>query len=818
MKNQESRELQMAFDFVTQSNRHMFLTGRAGTGKTTFLHNLQKNCPKRIAIAAPTGVAAINAGGVTLHSLFQLPFGPIIPGTDGKINETLRSIHFRKNKIKLLKSIDLLVIDEISMVRPDVLDAVDGILRRFREKDKLFGGVQLLMIGDLFQLPPVIKDNEWHILNPYYDSVYFFSSLAYRKANPIQIELKKVFRQSDEKFIALLENVRHSGLSESTKSILNGRYVSNLHPDQLEGYIILCTHNAQADRINKEKLASTDGKSKRFAAHIEGIFPEYSYPTFLDLELKIGAQVMFIKNDDSFERKFYNGKIGKVSHFDSTKIEVLCDGDDEPISVQQMEWKNIKYSLNESSKEIEEEELGTFVQFPLKLAWAITIHKSQGLTFDKVVVDAGAAFAHGQVYVALSRCRTLEGLLLSSEISNRSVKVDQTIQSFTHSINEYEATDEDLHDSKREFQTDQLLDAFNFEQLDRLLFRFHSAVNNAAASIDPNLAKKSSNLRLETDRDIIKVATSFRSQILQLADKRELPEQNQVLLQRIHAAANYFDEKTFQVIFQFTLSADIDSDNKAVRNELKELMEEIQKDCVIKMKCFDHLKNDYNSFKLSRIRSNAELDYKFEQEKAKKKKEEESSSSNPMLYEQLRDWRNNLANELERSRFLILSNKVLLTISNELPHSESDLLAIKGLGKKKVSLFGKQIFELIAEYCQAADTEFTVDNEISTEKPSKKPKIPSHEQSFQLFEQGLSIDEIAKSRSMATSTIIGHLELYVGSGQIDISQLVSKDKIAVIREAARKKSFSTLSEFKHALGDEYSYNEIRLVLRASDSI
>ncbi|PLW94499.1 MAG: helicase [Marinilabiliales bacterium] len=814
MNNNGSTELKLAYDFVLQSHRHVFLTGKAGTGKTTFLHNLRKNCPKRIAVAAPTGVAAINAGGVTLHSLFQLPFGPLVPSTDGTINETLRSIHFRKNKIKLLQSIDLLVIDEISMVRPDILDAIDGILRRFRDRNKLFGGVQLLMIGDLHQLPPVIRENEWSILKPYYRSVYFFSSLAYQKANPVQIELKKVFRQSDKNFIDLLESVRHSGLTDHSRELLNSRFSPDLLPEDLEGTIILCTHNAQADNINAEKLNHLGGTSEKFTAKIDGVFPEYSYPTHLELELKTGAQVMFVKNDESYEKRFFNGKIGTIQSMEKDRIFVECEDDEDLIEVERLEWKNIKYSLNEGSKEIEEEQLGSFIQFPLKLAWAITIHKSQGLSFDKVVVDAHAAFAHGQVYVALSRCRTFEGLILSSEISDRSVKVDHVIQKFTSDFDDNQISEDELFRSKHEFQADQILELFDFDDLDKILFKFHSTVNNAASSVNPDLAGQISKLRQDADENIFKHAGSFRRQIMQLAGKRILPEENQELKERLKAAAIYFDEKIFKIIFEFTLHADIDSDNKSIKTALKEFLSDIQKAGVIKMKCLDHLKTDFISLQLSRIKSNAEIDFKFEQEKAarKKKVREDDATENPGLYDRLREWRNEMAHELGKGRHLIMPNKTLLTISNALPHTEEDLLAIKGVGKKKLTLYGGHIFKVIADYIK--EKELEEDKETS----KLKEKTPSHEKSYQLFEDGYSVPEIAKQRSMTVSTIYKHLELYLGSGQIDISRLVAKDKIAVIKEAARGSNFESLSELKAVLGTEYSYDEIKLVLRSMESI
>ena len=404
-----------------------------------------------MVVVAPTGVAAINAKGVTIHSFFQMSFGPHVP-YDPEKNKTFNPEDFRRfsrEKVNIIKSLDLLVIDEISMVRADLLDGIDEVLRRYKNRYKPFGGVQLLMIGDLQQLSPVVKEEDWNILRQYYDTCYFFSSHALRKSSFIGIELKHIFRQTDLNFINLLNKVRLNQMDTETLQELNKRYIPNFHPDETEGYVTLTTHNYQSKNINDEKLKEIKTKSVIALAEVNGEFPDYSYPTDPELELKVGAQVMFIKNDLSGDKLFYNGKIGKITNITGIAIEVYCKGDDNPINVEKQEWQNSRYTLNEVTQEIEEEVIGTFVQYPLKLAWAITIHKSQGLTFEKAIIDARESFAHGQVYVALSRCKTIEGMVLSTRIGDFSVKSDSTVVSFTDHVEKNQPGPAELERSRK---------------------------------------------------------------------------------------------------------------------------------------------------------------------------------------------------------------------------------------------------------------------------------------------------------------------------------------------------------------------------------
>lgn len=466
----------IAARFINSTQRSIFLTGKAGTGKTTFLRNIVRNTYKNTVIVAPTGIAAINAGGVTIHSLFQLPFGPFVPsnektgaGDSFRVNtpaSIFKDMQLSKQKRKLLNEIELLIIDEVSMLRADILDAIDTVLKSVRRSQYLpFGGVQVLFIGDLQQLPPVVKEDEWRILRDFYSGIFFFEAKILKQFPPLYIELDKIYRQSDDRFISLLNNLRNNTVSREDIELLNQYYKAGFNADPKDNYIQLTTHNYKADAINREALKQLGGKTWTYEALVADEFNESAFPIDKKLELKKGAQVMFIKNDLSGAQKFFNGKIGKVASLSNDAIEVYFEEEDRTISVDQYTWENIRYSVNENSGTVEEKTIGTFKQFPIKLAWAITVHKSQGLTFQKAIIDIGDAFAPGQVYVALSRLTSLDGLILSSKIDLRSLSQDELVNAYSKNRSEPEQLHGVLESEGKKFVETYAIQCFSFNAL-----------------------------------------------------------------------------------------------------------------------------------------------------------------------------------------------------------------------------------------------------------------------------------------------------------------------------------------------------------------
>ncbi|WP_228438764.1 AAA family ATPase [Chryseobacterium pennae] len=429
---------------LEHTNRSVFLTGKAGTGKTTFLNNFVKTTRKKHIIVAPTGIAAINAGGVTIHSLFAIPSRTFVPTTEPvdpnlamNINELFPHFKYRKEKLDLFREIELIIIDEVSMLRADLLDMIDHSLRRVRRNQLPFGGVQLLLIGDLYQLPPVVRDDSEKILSKFYETPFFFSAKALKNVRLITVELTTVYRQQDEEFLEILNAVRNADFHELDFEKLNSRYNPDFEPEN-ETYIHLCSHNRIADHINQKKLSELEEESLFYKASVIGEFKETQYPMEETLELKVGSQIMFIRNDSSPEKNFYNGKLAEISYLDEDIIKVVLDESKKEIIVTTEVWEQKRYTLD-SEKNIKTEVLGSFEQYPIRLAWAVTIHKSQGLTFDRVIIDAGRSFASGQVYVALSRCRTLNGIVLKSEISQNAIFKDRRIEDFQDSTNANES-------------------------------------------------------------------------------------------------------------------------------------------------------------------------------------------------------------------------------------------------------------------------------------------------------------------------------------------------------------------------------------------
>lgn len=531
-------ELELAWQLVQNTGCNVFLTGKAGTGKTTFLRNFCAKTNKRTVVLAPTGIAAINAQGSTLHSFFQLPFGPYIPGTTQRSNE--KGYKFSEKKRRLIRSLDLVIIDEISMVRADLLDSVDAALRRFRDRTKPFGGVQLLLIGDLQQLAPVVKPEEWTLLQPYYDTQYFFSSLALKEAGYVTVELKKVYRQSEEEFIALLNKVRNNEADAAVLQRLNSRYIPGFVPDATEGYIRLTTHNRQADAINEREMDALPSEPHTYKAEIRKEFPELAYPTAEELTMKVGAQVMFVKNDSNLPKRYFNGMIGTVVSMTKSCINVLPQGKDEYICVTPELWENTRYNLNEKTKEIEEEQLGTFAQMPLKPAWAITVHKSQGLTFERAIIDVQYSFSHGQTYVALSRCKSLEGIVLSAPIPAHAIINDANVVAFTKSIPQQIPTAEKVKELERQYYLTLMAELFTFHGVRSAFDSYLRYIDEWLYRQLPETVDAWKMQRIDFEEHVDKVSRNFALQYQRMIAATETYDTDPTLQERCKKGATWF--------------------------------------------------------------------------------------------------------------------------------------------------------------------------------------------------------------------------------------------------------------------------------------
>jgi hypothetical protein len=563
-----NQELRRAWDFVEHTGRSVFLTGKAGTGKTTFLRTVVEQSKKRSIVVAPTGVAAINAGGVTIHSFFQLPFTPYVP------NAHIQSkFDFGKEKRRIIASLDLLIIDEISMVRSDLLDAVDSVLRRYRDRYKPFGGVQLMMIGDLQQLTPVVTPEDEVLLSPYYDTPYFFGSKALAQIEYVTIQLDKVYRQEDPVFLDVLNHVREACPTADDLATLNSRYNPTFIPKPGEGYIRLTTHNRLADNYNDSELSKLPYHSFSFRAQIEGNFPEYSYPTSELLVLKQGSQVMFVKNDPTGEHRYYNGRIGEIVEISDSHVSVLCPGDSEVIDVEPLEWENAQYQLNPETRVIETKVQGKFRQLPLRLAWAITIHKSQGLTFERAIIDANLSFAPGQVYVALSRCKSLDGMVLSAPIEARAIIADERVESYiSRQEEEARKSIEQLPQLKEEYYRHLLLELFDFhdifykeEHLLRLMTEFFYHSHTDITELHKRVL---SNLSAQT----MSVSEKWLQKMRQMQQEQLHGDE---FLERVKRSAVYFEESIGTVFGNsLNLAADIKSGNKQAMSRFTDSLTE----------------------------------------------------------------------------------------------------------------------------------------------------------------------------------------------------------------------------------------------------
>lgn len=737
--------------FINQTKRSVFLTGKAGTGKTTLLRKIVATTHKKTVVVAPTGIAALNAGGVTIHSFFQLPFGAFIPDFQTKqhseyvkfeTKSTLRR-HFRMNadRLRMIRSLELIIIDEVSMLRADLLDAIDWTLRNIRNDNSPFGGVQVLFIGDLFQLPPVVKNEEWHVLRNYYQGIYFFNAQVLREEEPIQIELEKVYRQRNEVFLGLLNRIRENQSTAEDIRMLNQRVHRDFKPGPSEEYITLTTHNAEADRINRQELEKISGRAYSYEAVLTGDFPEHLYPIDPCLQLKVGAQVMFIKNDPSFEKNYYNGKIGKVISLDQEEIKVYLADEKKTILVDRHEWNNVRFEQNKETGEISEKVLGTFVHFPLKLAWAITVHKSQGLTFERAIMDVSRAFVSGQAYVALSRLTSLEGLVLLNPLPEHSIANDEQLAAYQANKDQPAVLQEKLNTGTRIYLQSYLLDAFDWFELVNKWYTHERELNDVGSksvkASDKDWAKTQVK-RLQTGVD---AANKFRKELKTIFNQDTLSYEH--LSDRINAAYQYFFDILDQIV--------TDTLRKLAELEIKRNTKHYAMDLVAL--------DDWNTetvLKLKRAR---------------------------ILCEAVRDGR-------ELSRETIISTEIL---------------------NYKVAKIAKIKDELRRNPISLLPEESALENTLSKSRKATKKKGSTYEISLELFRSGKGIKEIAKERQLSPSTINGHMVKLILQEKIELNELLSAERIKELNNLfVRMENQGSIAELMQASEGNFTYDELRL--------
>ncbi len=822
----DNEMFQLAASLVNESNRTIFLTGKAGTGKTTFLKYIKENCIKQIAITAPTGVAAINAGGATIHSFFQLPLSPFIPEAKGFMQNNdavnkhnlIGRMRLNSEKRKILQQLELLIIDEISMVRCDTLDAIDAVLKHFRYRyNEPFGGVQVLFIGDMFQLPPIIPDEEWKLLSPFYKSAYFFDSQVMQNFPPVHIEFKKIYRQSDATFINVLNEVRHNNLSDEGMQLLNSRYDPWFELNGNDGYIFLTTHNFQSDKTNTEELSKLKQKSFSFKAEISGEFNEKAYPADELLQLKIGAQVMFIKNDKEKIKRYFNGKIGVVTKMEEDKIFVQCRDDADEIEVHKEVWENMRYSIDKQTQQLEEEVVGRFAQYPLRLAWAITIHKSQGLTFEKAVIDAGRAFAPGQVYVALSRCTSLKGIVLKSQINATGLYTDKNIIAFSECNASEDNLKQELHQSKKAYQQNLLLLLFDFTALIKQCSELNKIVVDNKAAFNTALLQYIAEVEYKMAA-LNTIAEKFKLQLGIFFIDERLPEENEQLQKRLSAAADYFIKQLDELIIfikQSPASTDSKQHAKAYNDAIKEVFILLAEkkhllECCNQKFSLQQYYQQKKSFIVPAFNVNAYATTSVQK----------TESPHPLLHKKLRELRNKICEQKNVPVYYVASTATIDEMAEFLPHNLDELVKINGFGSAKAKQYGKFFLDVILDYCN----EHNLSSSIHAKQPKKehKEKSASIEKedtksiSYKLYKEGNSIAEIAKQRNFAESTIESHLTYYIQRGLISVNELVKTEKLVLIEPQLENFVGDSITPIKQKLGDAVSYGEIKMVLASKE--
>lgn len=761
----ETEMAALAARFINSTNRHVFLTGKAGTGKTTFLHKLAASTHKRYVILAPTGIAALNAKGVTIHSQFLLPFGTFVPEkqlpadiTSGQFHDqdTLTKRHPLNNiRRNVLREVDLLIIDEVSMLRADVLDAIDFRMRAVRQnRQQSFGGAQVLLIGDLYQLPPVVKDDEMRVLQRYYRSPHFFESHVMQQHGYAHIELDKIFRQQDDSFIHILNNLRNNTVTQSDVTELNKHYQAEISAAVTDGTITLTTHNRKADELNQQALSALPGKTHTYTAISDGDFPESMYPVLEHVELKEGAQVMFVKND--IEKAYFNGKLARVESLEKDGITVrMYDGVGDTLApgtykLKREMWENKRYTVNASTKEQEEQLLGTFEQYPIKLAWAITVHKSQGLTFTKAIIDVGSAFAPGQVYVALSRLRSLEGLILRTRIDPSVVSSDKDVVAFTERGAQQEPLPQQLQARQREYLQLLLAGTFDFSDLQRKVEYTQKDHPETAQFDDDNMKTALQVLRdkLRTEEDNTQ---KFRNQLLRLMfeDKRD------ELLARIEKGGAYYNDllqKSLRALFEHLAQVELLSKAKEYGNALKEI----------------------DGMLMKKISTMAKVGYVatciLNGEEIKKQKDVEQglAAKRAAMVGEVRTW-------AEEHR----------------PVSRS------GKRRKRRS--------------DADDVPASTGSVDPPDRPARPAKGSTYETTYAMLKEGFGADEIASTRSMAKSTIEGHFARGIAEGRIEIDALMLAEERDTIADWMRENADKNLNDAQQYFQGKFSYGQLRMV-------
>lgn len=832
----DNPQIELARQIIETTDTHLFLTGRAGTGKTTFLRRLRTESPKRMVVLAPTGIAAINAGGVTIHSFFQLSFAPYIPGT-----KVPTSYAMTKQKIALIKSIDLLVIDEISMVRADLLDVVDYALRKYRRNSKPFGGVQLLLIGDLQQLAPVVKDEEWSMLKQHYPTPYFFSSNALCNTNYVTVELEKVYRQSDGHFLALLNEVREGNVSQQTLDALNQRYLPNFVPQKSDGYIQLVTHNWQAQQVNSHEMDKLPGQTYTYKAVIKGKFSEMSYPTDEVLSLKLGAQVMFVKNDSN--KHYYNGMIGEIVDISDQSFTVRPNNDpDKLVKVQPEAWENTRYAIDEETKEIKEVVEGTFSQYPVKLAWAITIHKSQGLTFERVMIDAHASFAHGQTYVALSRCKTLEGIVLTSTIPSSAIIADKYIDQFNAHMRAQHVDEEKLSAMRNAYSLSLISDLFNFEKERILLAALTRILQEYLYKIYGETAQSYEQHLKQFNAQVFNVSIVFHAQYQQLLALTNGNINDAQLQERIRKGAAYFADKLYD-LRNLVQALHLDIDNASVAIQLDTTQKDLIKQLRVHSQLLENAAEegfDTKAYLRKRARILLEAEDKQKSKAGDKKSKAAEAKSNAkvkqhtaadegkytipsevknaMLYYRLQSWRREKASAIAKPAYTVLSTKSLMAIANYMPMTEADLKRIPHFGQKSFEKYGLEIMQLIAQYKEDKETGKISQAEEDAQPHVQNASLPNestYDTTLRLFREGKTPAEIAEVRDLTQGTIMSHLSRFVENGDVPFEAVVPEAHFERIKKYFEQHPYHSevrIVDVRNELGEDILYAEIRLSL------